>query len=99
MSTSPAPSSPQPLRVWPGKTPLLFHVESRRPGVEPHQVHLGAYGGGGSCDCEHFVYRLADKANNRAPGAPAVRCAHIIYARAYFCDEMISRLSQREPCG
>jgi len=71
--------------------PLVWIVTSRsRPEVE-HQVDLEAFGGIGTCSCEHFQFRIApDLREGRREGAR--RCGHILVARAAFTDAMIQTI-------
>lgn len=90
------------MSARPGGAPLCFYVDSSRPGHEPHQVNLGAHHGNGSCNCEHFLYRLAEPAEHTPPrdrerDPDSLRCRHILEARRFLLDDLIKRLSQPQP--
>lgn len=80
--------------------PLVWTVSSRsRPEIQ-HLVDLEAFGGIGTCSCEHFQFRIApDLREGRREGAR--RCGHILVARAAFTDAMIQTLvrakQERQP--
>lgn len=72
-----------------------FYVESRtRKWIEfRHLVDLEAYNGAGQCSCEHYQFSCEPKlARGRAP-SPALRCAHIRAARAYFRSTLLRRMT------
>lgn len=70
---------------------LRFRFTSdSRPDIS-HVVDLGEYNGFGECSCEDFQYRLAPALTRGE--IPATRCKHLIAAREYLVNQVISRIS------
>jgi len=83
--------------VKPDSDLLVYWVDSRTPGQEPHRVDLQRYNGNGRCDCEHFKFKLEKWLARRAVPAPSLECWHIRQAKRYFTFECLNRiLEQRE---
>jgi hypothetical protein len=84
--------------------PLRFKASSRSRGAAEHQVDLGAWGGNGSCTCEHFEFRLlpilkqmAEQQGHDWAGSKSTRCSHVLAARRSFTDHMINYLKDKIP--
>jgi hypothetical protein len=74
-----------------GDNPLRWGVTSRSRPEITHLVELDAFGGIGTCSCEHFQFRIApDLREGQRIGSS--RCSHILVARAAFTDAMIQTL-------
>jgi hypothetical protein len=68
-----------------------FHVESRSKD-EPHLCQLLEIGGFGSCECEHFIYRIEDKAQKgQIARTFENRCEHLKAAFWFDAQEGIDR--------
>ena len=70
---------------------LRFLVPSRN-GRGEYLVDIGAYEGNGSCNCKHFEIRMEPKLK-LGSYSRALRCKHILAARAFFVDAVIKHLS------
>jgi hypothetical protein len=74
-------------------TVLRWFVPSRTRehlGVE-HLVDLQAFGGNGSCTCEHFSFKLSKHLQSGVPPGDDLRCHHIQQARAALSDLVVAK--------
>jgi hypothetical protein len=88
-----------PDKLVPGVTPdddlLVYWVESRTPGQEPHRVDLQRYNANGFCDCEAFRFKCAKYLVRRALPSIRLECWHIQQAKRYFTFECLNRIIQK----
>lgn len=74
---------------------LRYHVESWTSPQRPHLVDLSEYGGRGSCSCKDWQTRRGPLVKaGCALGAPESMCRHVISARHYFTNSILSQIAE-----
>ena len=76
-----------------------FRVASASVAGYAHLVDVTAYGGAGKCDCEDFRCRHEPVISACPPGSLAAppRCRHIVAAREFIADCVVTDWLRSEP--